>query len=100
MLILTVRPHQDPGRFDILLDGEHLLTHRQTILPAARKLLDMGYPPNTLLTMQVEGSASISFPPRPVLDWALTSISEGDRAMTTGKWAPHPNTPAPNWYST
>ena len=57
--VITVTPTvRRPGRYDACLDDGHVLVtaSRQPFFDAARRLLDLGYDPTTVLVMRHAGS--------------------------------------------
>tara|TARA_R100001244_G_scaffold2541_1_gene3916 strand:- start:3303 stop:3602 length:300 start_codon:yes stop_codon:yes gene_type:complete len=70
-LILIGRCGDTPGQYVTSLpDGTELCRGRQAVRPAARVLLDLGYDPATMLTIQFVGAVVSSFVPRTIRAWA------------------------------
>jgi hypothetical protein len=91
---LTVRPHLERGgfhldRFDAYLDGELIVTSRQPLLDGARRLLERGFDPEALLTMQMHDRPYDSFQPKPMRELAEWTIKELDRrGLRRQRWEP------------
>jgi hypothetical protein len=84
-LVLTLRPHLERDgyhldRFDTYLNGELVCTSRSGWHDPARKLIQLGYPPETLLHVQHEGRPlDPPIKPRPIGELAKWIIKERDR---------------------
>jgi hypothetical protein len=59
ILNLVVKEYSD-GRFEARLNGAIICRSRTPLLSGARLLLREGYDPNSIISMQVDGSATIS----------------------------------------
>jgi hypothetical protein len=95
-LRLILRPHLERGgyhrdRFDAYLDGELICTSRSGWHDPARRLLELGHSPETLLYVQHEGR---EFDPtivlRSIRELAGWEIEETDRGgLTRRRWRPY-----------
>jgi hypothetical protein len=54
------KPDQEPGYYEAEFEGRPLCTSTQPFLDGARKLLEMGYPPESEVVMQHRGAAEWS----------------------------------------
>ena len=101
-IVLNVRPARGPklwGLWETYLDGELIIKPQaETVRPAARFLMDCGYDPETLLTVQVDGASEPSFPPRTLKAWGHEYFRETDRGMWVEKWRPNRLGVRSSWY--
>lgn len=95
-LLITFRPHIERSgchvnRFDAFLGDDLVHTGAQILRPVARKLIERGYDPETLLTMQADGAERPSFQPRSLAAWAGEKLVEKDRGgFRVEKWTDNP----------
>jgi hypothetical protein len=93
-LSLTPHSQRSPNgtmRFDAYHDGALVCTSHQPLLDGARALLDLGYPPETLLTTRHVGNSYDNVIPAPIgkLAGLTTEESSGTEARLR-KYRPHP----------
>jgi hypothetical protein len=90
-LTLILRPHIERGgyhtdRFDAYLGDELICVSRQPLYDGARALLDLGYHPDTPLTIR-HADKDPSFEPRSITELAQWTITERDRAgLSRERW--------------
>ena len=76
---------QQPGvrgapKFDVFAEGEGLILRTSKPLhDGARRLLDLGYDPDELMTVRVEGRDYDSFKPIKIGEAAKWTVSESER---------------------
>lgn len=64
---------------------------RQPLVEAARRLITMGFDPETPLTMRHAGKAFDSFRPQPIGEWAKWTYAEGEKTeLRARRWEPFP----------
>lgn len=95
MLELTLRPHRERGgyhldRFDVCLGDDLVCVSRSGWHEPARKLIDAGHAPETLMVVRHEGrEADSSVKPRSLGEAAEWTVGESDRGgLTRRRWVP------------